>query len=179
MNRLVCDLVDVASIDAGKLTIAPTCGDTAVLIAEAVDTFHDAARVKGLSLRAEIAQRPLLAEFDHGRLLQVLANLIANAIKFTAPEGRIAVRGEQDGPIVRFSIHDTGTGIPTHLLGAIFERFWQVGQTDRRGLGLGLYISRCIVEAHGGQIWAESTEGRGSTIWFTLPEATDRRRGEQ
>ena len=120
-------------------------------------------RVSKDSLRAEIAQRPLLAEFDHGRLLQGFANLIPNAIKFTAPGGGITVRGEQDGPIVRFSVHDTGTGIPTHLLGAIFERFWQVGQADRRGLGLGLHISKCIVEAHGGLIWAESTEGRGST----------------
>lgn len=169
MNRLIGDLLDVASIDAGKLAMTPVPGDAAPLIAEAVDTFQAAASAKGISLQTEIVEGPLPAEFDHDRMLQVLANVIANAIKFTSQGGRIQVRGECAGDELRFSISDTGSGIPGNLLEAIFERFWQVGKDDRRGVGLGLYISRCIVEAHGGKIWAESTLGEGSRLCFTLP----------
>ncbi len=169
MNRLIGDLIDVASIDAGKLAITSARGDVAALIAEAVDTFQAAASAKGISLQAEIAEDPLLAEFDHDRMLQVLANVISNAIKFTSQGGSIRVRGERAGDELRFCVSDTGSGIPGNMLEAIFERFWQVGKDDRRGVGLGLYISRCIVEAHGGKIWAESTLGEGSRLCFTLP----------
>ena len=169
MNRLIGDLIDVASIDAGKLAITPVPGDAATLIAEAVETFQAAASAKGIALQTEIVEGPLLAEFDHDRMLQVLANVIANAIKFTSQGGRIRVRGECAGDELRFSISDTGSGIPGNMLEAIFERFWQIGKDDRRGVGLGLYISRCIVEAHGGKIWAESTLGEGSRLCFTLP----------
>ncbi|HWM93134.1 MAG TPA: ATP-binding protein [Thermoanaerobaculia bacterium] len=174
MNRLIGDLIDVASIDAGKLAITPVPGDAATLIAEAVDTFQAAASAKGISLQTEIAGGPLLAEFDHDRMLQVLANVIANAIKFTSEGGSVRVRGESAGDELRFSISDTGSGIPGNMLEAIFERFWQVGKDDRRGVGLGLYISRCIVEAHGGKIWAESKLGEGSRLSFTLPGAPAR-----
>ncbi|HWN40887.1 MAG TPA: HAMP domain-containing sensor histidine kinase [Thermoanaerobaculia bacterium] len=173
MNRLIGDLVDVASIDAGKLALTPAPGDAAALIAEAVDTFQAAASAKGISLQTEMAERPLLAEFDHDRMLQVLANVISNAIKFTSADGSIQVRGERAGDELRFSISDTGSGIPDNMLEAIFERFWQVGKDDRRGVGLGLFISRCIVEAHGGKIWAESKLGEGSRICFTLPMLPD------
>src|SRR6185436_3248684 len=169
MNRLIGDLIDVASIDAGKLAITPVPGDATRLIAEAVDTFQASASAKGISLQIEIVEGPLLAEFDHDRMLQVLANTIANAIKFTSRGGSIRVRGEHAGDELRFSISDTGAGIPGNMLEAIFERFWQVGKEDRRGVGLGLYISRCIVEAHGGRIWAESKLHEGSRLCFTLP----------
>jgi signal transduction histidine kinase len=169
MNRLIGDLVDVASIDAGKLALTPVPGDAATLIDEAVDTFQAIASAKGISLQAEMAERPLPAAFDHDRMLQVLANVIANAIKFTSEGGSIRVRGERAGDELRVAISDTGSGIPGDMLEAVFERFWQVGKNDRRGVGLGLYISRCIVEAHGGRIWAESRLGEGSRICFTLP----------
>jgi signal transduction histidine kinase len=169
MNRLVGDLVDVASIDAGKLAVTPVPGDAATLIAEAVDTFQAAASAKGISLQTETVEPPLPAEFDHDRILQVLANIITNAIKFTSQGGRIRVRGERAGDELLLSISDTGSGMPGNVLEAIFERFWQVGKNDRRGVGLGLYISRCIVEAHGGRIWAESRLGEGSRLCFTLP----------
>ena len=169
MNRLIGDLLDVASIDAGKLAMTPVPGDAAALIAEAVDSFQSVASARGISLQTQDAEGPLLAEFDHDRMLQVLANIIANAIKFTSHGGSIQVHGECTGDELRFSISDTGSGIPDNMLEAIFERFWQVGKDDRRGMGLGLYISRCIVEAHGGKIWAESILGEGSRLCFTLP----------
>ncbi len=168
MNRLIGDLLDVASIDAGKLAVDPVQGDWTDLIAEAAEAFKAAASVKGISLRTDIAEQPLLGKFDHDRMLQVLGNLLSNAIKFTGQGGEIIFRGERVGEELRFCVSDTGRGIPETSLTSVFERFWQVGQNDRRGLGLGLYISRCIVEAHGGSIWAES-KGEGSTICFKLP----------
>lgn len=177
MNSLIGDLVDVTSIDAGKLAITPTQGDVAALVAEATEAFQPAALEKGVSLTAEVPAGPLVAEFDHDRMLQVFANLISNSIKFTPREGKIRVRVEATRGMPRFSVSDTGAGIPPLMLEAIFERFWQVGKNDRRGMGLGLYISKCIVEAHRGRIWAESKVGKGSQFYFTLPLRSSRRRG--
>jgi signal transduction histidine kinase len=178
MNGLVGDLVDVTAIDAGKLAIEPSDGDVVVLVAEATETFRSAAREKGLTLLATVPDTPIRAFFDADRVLQVFANLIANAIKFTPREGVIEVRVEQVQGMVRFCVADSGVGIPVPLLKAIFDRFWQGGKNDRRGMGLGLYISKCIVEAHRGRIWAKSVPGRGSELYFTLPLAAgSRRRG--
>lgn len=177
MNRLIGDLVDVASIDAGQLAVTPVRGDFASLIAEAVDTFEATASAKGISLTAEVAE-PLPADFDHDRMLQVLANLVTNALKFTPKTGAIRVRGERAGHELRISVRDNGTGIAENLLDAVFERFGQVTKGDRRGVGLGLYISRCMVEAHGGKIWAESKLGGGSALSFTFPvDAAHQRAG--
>jgi signal transduction histidine kinase len=169
MNRLIGDLVDVASIDAGKLAVTPATRDLAILIAEAVDTFRATASAKEVSLGTQIDAAPLLAAFDQHRILQVLANLISNSLKFTPQGGEVTIRGEREADNIRLSVLDTGSGIPDHALGSIFERFSQAGKNEHGGLGLGLYISRCIVEAHGGRIWAESQPRAGSKICFTLP----------
>lgn len=169
MNRLIGDLVDVASIDAGKLAMQTVQGDVASLLAEAVDALQITASARGVSLVVRDGQEPRLAEFDHDRMLQVLANLIANSTKFTPKGGSICVHCQRVGELLEFCVDDTGEGIPAAMLEAVFERFWQVGKNDRRGLGLGLYISRCIVEAHGGNIRAESSPGQGTRMYFTLP----------
>ena len=128
------------------------------------------ASAKGISVLSTITAPPLLAVFDHDRILQVLANLVSNSLRFTPEGGKITICGERDAASVRLSIVDTGTGIPDGALDSIFERFSQAGRKDRRGgLGLGLYISRCIIEAHGGRIWAESQPGAGAKIVLTLP----------
>ena len=176
MNRLIGDLVDVTAIDAGKLAMTPVVADAATAVAEATEAFQATALEKGVSLEAKVPPGVLRAEFDHDRLLQVLANLIGNAIKFTPRGGEIGVQAEAAPGMLRFCVRDTGVGIPAPMLEAIFERFWQVGANDRRGLGLGLYISKCIVEAHGGRIWAESQPGKGSQVYFTLPVMRARRR---
>lgn len=180
MNRLVGDLVDTASIDAGKLAITAAPGDVALLLAEAADTFREVAAAKGISLEVMAVEPSLTAAFDHDRLLQVFANCISNSIKFTPRGGRVTIRGERAGGELRFCTSDTGPGIPPGSHEAIFERFWQVGKNARTGLGLGLYLSRCIVEAHGGRIWAENTPGNGATICFTLPawDKDERRKAE-
>jgi signal transduction histidine kinase len=170
MNRLIGDLTDVASIDAGKLAIAPSLRDFAAVIAEAEDSFKATASAKGISVLSTITSRPLLAAFDHDRILQVLANLISNSLRFTPHGGKIIICGERVAANVRLSVEDTGTGIPDGALDSIFERFSQAERKDRKGgLGLGLYISRCIIEAHGGRIWAERQPGAGAKVVLTLP----------
>lgn len=169
MNRLIGDLVDVASIDSGNLSILPAREDAALLLTEALETFQPVASTKNVTLAVDGVQNPHFAEFDHSRMLQVLANLLSNSIKFTAPGGSITLSCEEKGAELQFCVSDTGSGIPQEMLESVFERFWQVGKNDRRGLGLGLYISRCIVQAHGGKIWVESTLGVGSRFYFTLP----------
>ena len=169
MNRLIGDLVDVASIDAGKLKVVLALGDWTALIEEVAVLFQPTALAQGITLEIAVSARSLAMRFDHDRMLQVLANLIANSLKFTARGGRIRVEAERGTDELRCAVHDTGSGIPAHMLEAIFQRFWQARSDDRRGVGLGLYITRCIVEAHRGRIWAESPEGVGSTLRFTLP----------
>lgn len=172
MKRLIEDLTDVVSIDAGKLAIAPLPGNLAPVIFEAVGSLRAAAAAKGISLDAPSAEFPLTATFDAGRMLQVLTNLVANAIKFTPAGGLIRVAYEQSGNTLRISVSDTGPGIAPDLLEVIFHRFRQAGHDDRRGLGLGLYISRTLIEAQGGRMWAESAPGNGTTIVFTLPASS-------
>jgi signal transduction histidine kinase len=169
MNRLIGDLTDIASIEAGKLAIAPSVRDLANLIAEAEDSFKATAAAKGICLRSRIAA-PLLAAFDHERILQVLGNLISNALRFTPEGGNILISAQREAANVQLSVEDSGSGIPEGALDSIFERFAQAGPNARKGgLGLGLYISRCIMEAHGGRIWAESQRGAGARIVLTLP----------
>jgi signal transduction histidine kinase len=169
MNRLIGDLVDLASIAAGSLTVTREVGNVTPIVTEAVDTFQSQALARGISLTAEIAPSLPLVAFDSARILQVLANLLSNATKFTPPHGRVTVRAERFEDDVRFSVSDTGIGVPPDQLEAVFERYFQVDKSDRRGVGLGLYISKCIVQGHGGRIWVESALGQGSVFRFTLP----------
>lgn len=169
MNRLIGDLLDVGSIEAGRLAVVPSPGDMAALVAEAVDAFKDLAHAAGVTLTTDAPGTPLPGEFDHDRMLQVLANLVTNAIKFTPRGGTIRIHAAGDAGDLHVGVEDTGSGIPPEMLEAVFERFWQVTAGDRRGMGLGLYISRRIVEAHGGTIRAESTPGKGSRFTLTIP----------
>jgi len=169
MNRLIGDLVDVASIEAGVLAVTREVGDPTTVVTEAVDTFQVQALASGVSLAAEIVPPLSLAAFDAARILQVLSNLLSNAIKFTPAQGKIVVRVERFEDEIRFAVTDTGLGIATDKLEAVFVRFLQVAANDRRGVGLGLYISKAIVQGHDGRIWAESQIGQGSTFSFTLP----------
>jgi signal transduction histidine kinase len=169
MNRLIGDLVDVASIEAGVLAVRPEVGNPVQVVMETVDTFQAQASANGISLMADILPGPSMASFDPARILQVLTNILSNAIKFTPQKGRVCVKLERIADELHFSVSDTGPGIPADKLDAVFERFRQINTNDRRGIGLGLYISKCIVQGHGGKIWAESKLGEGSTFCFTLP----------
>ena len=169
MRRLVGDLVDVASIEAGMLAVTRAVGDPAEVVTEAVETFQAEAFGSGISLTAEIAPRMPPVAFDAARILQVLCNLLSNALKFTPAQGSILVRLEQVDENVVCCVSDTGEGIPDDKLEAVFDRFVQLTKNDRRGVGLGLFISKCIVQGHGGRIWVENRIGPGSTFCFSLP----------
>lgn len=175
MNRLVGDLVDVASIHAGTLKVMREQHDPSHVVHEAVDSYQPIARAKNIQLTAAIVIPLGRAEFDPARILQVLVNLLSNAIKFTPAGGTVTLQVRRDDGELHFSVQDTGAGIPSNELLAVFERFHQVTKNDLRGVGLGLYISRCIVLEHGGRIWAESVVGLGSTFRFTLPAHSQHR----
>ena len=167
MNRIIDDLLDITSIEAGQLAVTPVPGDANAPVREVVEAFGPLAAAKGIMLEAAMSTRALRAELDCDRISQVLANLVSNAIRFTASSGKISVHVEEVGSDVRFAVADTGIGIRPDQFAVVFERFRQLDR-DRRGLGLGLHISKCIVEAHGGRIWVESALGVGSTFYFTL-----------
>jgi signal transduction histidine kinase len=178
MNRLIQDLLDVARMEAGQLTVERAQLSAGGLIAEAVDMQRPLASSSSLELRVDVD--PDVAEVwgDRNRLLQVFENLIGNAIKFTQAGGRITAGATSRDDEVVFWVADTGDGIPSEHLPRVFDRFWQATRTGREGAGLGLPIAKGIVEAHGGRIWAESTAGSGSTFFFTIPRVStvERRR---
>jgi signal transduction histidine kinase len=169
MSRLIGDLVDVASIEAGALAVSHEVGDPNEVVVEAVHAFQAQAIAAEITLVAEVVPPLPLVQFDSARVFQVLTNLLNNAIKFTPANGCVVVRLEQVDDELRFGVRDTGTGIDPDKLDTIFERYRQLDVKDRRGVGLGLYISKCIVQGHGGRIWAQSKLGEGSTFYFTLP----------
>lgn len=171
MNRLVGDLLDLTSIEAGLLAVAPAQNDAAEVLRETREIFQPIADAKGISIRCEASAGALVACFDPERVLQVLANIVGNAIKFTPQGGRVDLRVEPVAAEIRFVVADTGCGIAADQLDLVFERHWQTKTRRGAGLGLGLYIARCIVVAHGGRIWAESGLGEGSRFTFSLPVA--------
>jgi len=170
MTRLISDLLDTASIEAGKLALIEQPVDVGRLVSDAVEAFTTMAAVKDIVLDAALPAPPLSATLDDLRILQVLENLLSNAIKFTPVGGKVSIRVRTTAHRIHFTVSDTGVGIPENRMAAVFERFHQVTK-DRRGLGLGLHISRAIVEAHGGRIWVESEVAVGSTFHVELPIA--------
>jgi signal transduction histidine kinase len=171
MQRLRQDLLDVASIEAGRLSIEAVPIEVESLVEEALDVHRELAHEKQIRLEADVEPGLPRISADRARVLQVLGNLLGNAVKFTAAEGRIDVRVRRQGGHVEFSVRDSGAGIPSEDLPYVFDRFWKANRGNRQGAGLGLAIARGIVEAHGGGIRAESVQGEGSTFSFDLPSA--------
>ena len=169
MNRLVGDLLDVVSLEAGKLDITPRPLDPHQVVRDTAEAFQPSFSAKGIAFRTHVAAESFLAEFDHERILQVFANLLSNALKFTKEGGEVVLHAAPAGAEIQFTVTDTGVGVPPEHAADIFERFQQVNPSDRLGLGLGLYIAKCIVAAHGGRIWLERRDGPGSAFHFTLP----------
>jgi PAS domain S-box-containing protein len=173
MNRLIQDLLDVALMEARQLTIEPARLAARELTVGAVDAQKPLASSSSLELRVDVDRDLPDIWGDRDRLLQVFENLIGNAIKFTTAGGCITVGAVSRDHEVLFRVTDTGSGIAPENLPHVFERFWQAAsRAGRLGAGLGLPITKGIVEAHGGRIWVESTSSRGTTFSFTIPEAT-------
>jgi signal transduction histidine kinase len=172
MLRLIQDLLDIERIAVGKLTLHYEEHDLSEIIKEAVEKFTGDAAAKEITLNAKPEDVCGYVVCDRSRVMQVLSNLIGNAIKFTAAKGQICVscaRTGTEGKEVQVSVSDTGEGIAPGKIKTIFERFSQINSQDRRGIGLGLYIAKMMVEEHPGRIWVESKLGEGSTFHFTLP----------
>jgi signal transduction histidine kinase len=172
MQHLIRDLLDVARIEAGALRIQRAPASPAELVIEAVDgqrLLGDSAEVR---FEVDLDRRLPAVWGDRDRLLQVLDNLIGNAMKFTPPGGHITIGAASREDQVLFWVRDTGGGIAPEKLAHVFDRFWQAAEhTGRLGAGLGLAISKGIIDAHGGKIWVESAPGRGSTFFFSVPIA--------
>mgnify|MGYP001439456490 CR=1 FL=1 len=169
---LVNDLLDLSRIQAGRFHLSPQPYDFAMVVSEKLSSLQPLATPKHLHLINDVPQDLPLLVGDAQRIGQVLINLINNAIKFTPDEGSIRVRACLDGQVLRCEIQDTGIGVAAKDLDKLFKPFTQVDMSSTRqagGTGLGLTISKSLVEAHGGQIGVESQPGKGSTFWFTLP----------
>jgi PAS domain S-box-containing protein len=176
MNRLIQDLVDVASIERGQLSLERGTVPPERLVDRAIHMFEVETAEHGIALIREIGPTELpTAYVDEARIVQVLANLIRNAIKFTPNNGRIAVSVEQSDGTLTFAVSDDGPGIDSSVHERIFDRYWHSSVGARkRGTGLGLSIARGIVEAHGGRLTVDSDVGAGSTFTFTIPVGTQR-----
>ncbi|MGH9887080.1 MAG: sensor histidine kinase, partial [bacterium] len=172
MSSLIQDLLDVALVEAGQLKVEPSELSAADLVWEAVEMQQSLATSAGLDMRVAIEPDVGAVWGDRDRLAQVFENLIGNAIKFTPEGGRVEVRVARRGRVVEFAIADTGDGLAPESLSHVFDPFWQAAtRAGHLGAGLGLPITKGIVEAHGGRIWVESTVGRGSTFFFSIPTA--------
>ncbi|MGN6105149.1 MAG: PAS domain S-box protein [Kofleriaceae bacterium] len=169
MSHIIQDLLDITSIEAGQLHLQREPLPATRLLVDAVEAERSMAAAASLELRLDL--EPELPEVwgDPNRLYQVLENVIGNAIKFTPAGGRIIIGAAARANDVMFWVTDTGPGIDPEGLRHVFDRFWQAKKGTGHGAGLGLPISRGIVEAHGGRIWVHSTPGRGTTFFFTVP----------
>lgn len=171
LTRMINDLLDLSRIEAGKVELHLGTVCMRDLVTDVVEGFQRAATQKGIALRTTFSSELPTIQGDRDKLLQVLTNLIQNAIKFTA-RGEVRVDSQvRDDGYLQITVSDTGSGIPPHELERMFERFYRGESvpTEDRGSGLGLPIAKSLVELHGGRIWAESTPGQGSRFSFTLP----------
>ena len=173
MEGLITNLLDATHIESGRLELKPIAIDAGDLLDPALQAMSAAAREKGVALLRAPTTENLECVGDPARILQVLSNLIGNGIRFTPKGGQVELGAVIDDQGVRFTVADTGKGIPPEELPRVFDRYFKGADAPRTGTGLGLYIARGIIEAHGGRIWVERTSKSGSSLCFTLPRARD------
>jgi PAS domain S-box-containing protein len=172
IDSLIQDLLDITRLEAGRLTVAPAVEDVERLVTISIDALRPLAEAGRVELFTEVPASRVTGLADAARVIQLLSNLIGNAIKFTPADGTVTLSVSAHEAEIEFTVSDTGGGIAPDELPHVFDRFYQAGggrRGSRHGAGLGLPISRGIVEAHGGRIWIESAPGRGTTVRFTLP----------
>jgi signal transduction histidine kinase len=172
LGHQIDDLLDVSAVESGRMTVRKKVMSMKEVIQRVVANLQSLAREQGVTIEAELPTPLPEVIGDERRLEQVVSNLVYNAIKFSAEKSCVMVRAGVEDAKLQVQVIDQGIGIPTTALPHLFEKFYQVnGSTTRTrgGAGLGLYIAKQIVEAHGGQIWVESKVGEGSTFSFTLP----------
>jgi signal transduction histidine kinase len=168
MEYLIKTMLDVATMEAGRFSLVPAGCHVNEVLAEVMELFEPLARSKEIQLERR-GPDGLVIHADSERLLQVFSNLIGNALKFTPRGGKVTLVAEQEGNDVRFAVIDTGPGISATQLPHVFERFWGDMTPGVKSTGLGLYIAKEIVNAHGGRIWVASEPGGGAAFYFTIP----------
>jgi signal transduction histidine kinase len=171
MESMLSNLLDLAAIESGRLEMRRQRMDAGAAVREAVELMRPIAAERGQTLDCD-AEASLHVVADHERVLQILSNLIGNAVKFAPESSPISVKVKSTDGEVCFSVIDRGPGLFPDQLTRVFDRFWRASRTSA-GLGLGLAIAREIVEAHRGRIWVESSPGAGATFSFTLPRAPE------
>jgi two-component system, chemotaxis family, sensor kinase Cph1 len=171
MTTLIQDLLDLAKIEAGRFIVDAKPESIESIVEESIELLHPLAEQKHIALTTSVEAPGAHVKADRDRIFQVLSNLIGNALKFTPEGGSVHLAVEQVEECVRFSVRDSGPGISAAQLPHLFNRYWQARKRAREGTGLGLFIAKGIVEAHGGTLWVESQEGVGSTFSFKLPLA--------
>lgn len=171
MERLLTDLLDVARIESGTLGVVQREHDIGELLHGVCQSYRPLFVDRGLTFTADEHAVRVMAAIDHDRIVQVLSNLLGNALKFTPPGGAVGLFMHPQSDEIELEVRDDGPGMPADALPHVFERFWQISGNSDRGLGLGLYICEQIVGAHGGRIWVESALGAGTTFRFTVPVA--------
>jgi PAS domain S-box-containing protein len=171
MNRMISDLLDVNSIEAGRLAINALPQDPLSVVAEVLELLGPQAASRNLSLLKEAPAELPLIRGDRHRLVQALANLVSNALKVSAAEGSVTIRLRHVEREVVFAVIDSGPGIPEEARGRIFDPYWRADNATYKGTGLGLAIVRGIVEGHGGRVWIESEPGHGAAFLFSIPAA--------
>jgi len=169
MASLINSLLDLATIEAGHFTVRPEACAVDELIDASLETLAALAAQKQIRLEHPPFRGTAMVRADRERVLQVLQNLVGNAIKFTPEGGRVIIAADREADVVRFRVSDTGPGIASAHRPHVFDRFWKHEVGGTRGTGLGLFIAKGIIEAHRGRIWVESVPGQGSTFCFTLP----------
>jgi len=167
--RLIQDLLEIDAVETGRFSIETSAVEPADVILLAVESQQNLAADASVIIGADLSPDLSAFEADAERLLEVLENLVGNAVKFTNPGGSITVGAARQKDEILLWVKDSGTGISPDQMPHIFDRFWQAKKAERRGTGLGLTICKAIVEAHGGRIWAESILGVGTTVYFTIP----------
>lgn len=168
MNVLVDDLLVAASLESGMFTLHREPARIDEMVAETAQMLDPLVSQRSIEMLREVVGRPVV-DCDRKRVLQILSNLIGNAIKFTPAAGTIRLHAEEVGEEIVVSVSDTGTGIDPAALPHVFDRYWKGHAGDGRGAGLGLFIVKGLVEAHGGRITVDSQPGAGSRFSFTLP----------
>ncbi|HEY7216791.1 MAG TPA: ATP-binding protein [Candidatus Binatia bacterium] len=174
LQAMVDDLLDMSRIESGRVELYPLPTPAGMLAENAVEQFQTEADAKGVRLSTNITIPEVRVLADHERVGHIFSNLINNALRHTQRDGSVTLGASVTNGAVRFTVTDTGKGIPKEYQERIFEKFFQVPESGPKGTGLGLYIAKEIVRGHGGDIGVESEPGKGSTFWFTLPRPSDR-----
>jgi signal transduction histidine kinase len=172
MGHQIRTMLDVTAIEAGRFSVLPTRCELDDLLRETIELFEPVARAKQIWLAQKVETPGLVVHAERERIAQVLANLLSNALKYTAPGGHVTIAVDRHAGEARIGVLDTGHGISHENQIHIFDRFWRDETSGKKGTGLGLFIAKGIVEAHGGHIWVESEPGHGARFYFTLPLET-------